>query len=164
MHTTARPFVEMRDSDGKISSITRAADVTGKVTRTVADGVEIQVNIPGDEVFSLTDGPLAALLDLRDRLESNDIEGIQDSLTALDDALEKSLNARTALGSRMNRMETMQQSLETTSLNLEATIADLQGADIADLTMRLSADEVSYRTAIGAAARIMQTNLVDILT
>ncbi|MDQ7052450.1 MAG: flagellar hook-associated protein FlgL [candidate division KSB1 bacterium] len=164
IHTKQRPFVEVRDSNGYIESVTMSDDNTASLYRLVGNGLQIQVNIPGKEVFNLTDGPISTLIDLRDSLQKNDIDGINASLAALDNVLEKSLNARTTLGSRMARMNTMKDALSTTEVDIVRNISELEDADVADLIMKLTSEEVGYRSAIGAAARIMQTNLVDILT
>ena len=163
-NTTSRPFVEIRDSDGKISSIALSDAVTGKIERTIAKGLNIQMNIPGSDVFNLSDGPFATLINLRDSLETNDIDGINKSLDALDKVLESSLNARTIIGSRMNRMEAANRLQQTSEIDITATISSIEDADIAELVMRLNSDEVSYRAALGASARLMQTSLVDLMT
>ncbi len=164
LHTTGKPFVEVRDSNGDIESVSMTDDHSGKIYRQVGNGIQIQVNIPGANIFNLKDGPIATLINLRDSLEKNDIEGINASLTALDNVLENSLNARTTLGSRMARMDVMKNALSTVEVDIVRNISELEDADIADLAMKLASEEVGYRSAIGAAARIMQTNLVDILT
>ncbi len=164
IRTKEQPFVEIRDSNGDIESVTFSGDTSGKIYRQIANGVKIQVNIPGTDIFNLKDGPIATLINLRDSLRKNDIEGINASLSALDNVLDKSLSARTSLGSRMVRMEVMGNALSTAEVDITRNISELEDADIADLTMKLASEEVGYRSAIGAAARIMQTNLVDILT
>lgn len=163
-NTTSRPFVEVRDEQGRIESLTLSADNSGEIFREIDRGVTIAVNIPGDDIFNLSTGPFATLLDLREALEKNDIEGIKKSLDAIDNVLDLSLSARTRIGARMQRMQNVLESQENTEINLIDITAQIEDADIAELTMKLAGNELSYRSAIGAAGRILQTSLVDILT
>ncbi|RME00273.1 MAG: flagellar hook-associated protein 3 [Calditrichaeota bacterium] len=163
-NTTSQPFVEVRDKDGNISSITLANDTSGKIQRDIDTGVKMQVNIPGSDIFNLKDGPFATLLDLRKSLENNDIDGINKALDQIENVLDTSLNARTLLGARMNRLESTRSLLQTHEVDLATQISNIEDADIAETAMRLASDEVSYRAALGASSRILQTSLVDLLT
>ncbi len=164
LYTQDRPYVETRDSSGNIDGLGMANDLSGVVKRAINEGVNVQINISGTDVFNTTDGPLATLMTLRDALFSNDIEGIQNSLDTLDSALETSLTARTELGSRMQRMETTQFFLETQEISYTSLISEIEDADYAELSVRLATSEVGYRAAIATTARIVQTSLVDLLT
>lgn len=163
-NTNVRPFTERRDERNEIEAIMLGDDHSGSIRREVDQGVFVDINIPGTEIFNLKDGPLATLIALRDRLQSNDVEGIQKSIDAVQTALETSLNARTGLGARMNRVEATEAYLQTHEVNLTSAISDIEDADVAEMAMRIAADDVGYRAALGAASTILRTSLVDFLT
>ena len=68
------------------------------------------------------------------------------------------------IGARLGRFERQKQYLETFEIDLTIFASEIQDADITDLAIQLSMNEVSQRAAIGTASRIVQTNLVDLLT
>ncbi|MCA9733250.1 MAG: flagellar hook-associated protein FlgL [Deferribacteres bacterium] len=164
VYTNARPYIETRDNDGSINGFGVANDLSGTIDRAINEGVNVQINVPGDDVFNLTDGPLASIMALRDALLSNDVEGIQNSIDAVDTALEGSLTARTELGARMARMETIQFFQESQGISYTSLISEIEDADYAELSVRLATSEAGYRAAISTSARIVQTSLVDLLT
>ncbi len=164
VNTLGRPYVEVRNSDGEIERITLSAEDTGEIEREVNDGVRIQMNIPGNDIFNLSDGPLSTLIDLRDNLNANDVEGIKDGLDALDRALELSLDARTENGARMNRLESTRMYLESREIDITSLISDLEDANYDELVIKLSQNEVAYRAALGSVANLSRTSLVDLLT
>ncbi len=164
LNTLGRPYVEIRDSDGLIEKVTLSDADTGEIEREVSDGVRIQMNIPGNDIFNLSDGPLTTLIALRDDLNANDVEGIKDGLDALDAALELSLDARTENGARVNRLETTRTYLETREIDITSLISDLEDANYDELVIKLSQNEVAYRAALGSVANLSRTSLVDLLT
>ncbi|KAA3615500.1 MAG: flagellar hook-associated protein 3 [Calditrichaeota bacterium] len=164
LYTNTRPYVETKNAEGKIESFGAANDSSGSISRAIDEGINVQINVPGQSVFNLTDGPLATLMTLRDSLYNNDVDGIQESLDSLDAALELSLTSRTELGSRMQRMETTQFFQESMEVNYTSLISEIEDADYAELSIRLATSEAGYRAAIATSARIVQTSLVDLLT
>ncbi|KAA3659030.1 MAG: flagellar hook-associated protein 3 [Calditrichaeota bacterium] len=164
IHTDARPYIETRNNEGHIDGFGVSNDSSGVINRGINEGVNVQINVPGQNVFNLTDGPLASLMELRDALFNNDVDGIQNSIDALDTALEGSLTARTELGARMARMETTQFFQESQGINYTSLISEIEDADYAELSVRLATSEAGYRAAISTSARIVQTSLVDLLT
>lgn len=49
--TSSVPYSAQRDDNGNILSITPRADASGSIEREVGDGIVMQVNIPGREIF-----------------------------------------------------------------------------------------------------------------
>ena len=82
-HTLAPPFVETRDPDGDITSISYEGN-DDKIKITISDGITVGINETGADVFTPT-GPdgvniFNMLIDIRDNLRAGDTELLQDRL------------------------------------------------------------------------------------
>ena len=164
LNTDARPYVETRDGDGNIDSVGFGTDNTGMINRAINENVNVQINVPGDDVFDLTNGPIASLINLRNALMNNNVDEISNGIDTMDAAMEMSLSARTDLGSRESRMETTQFFHESISIDYTSYISQIEDADYAELSVKLTTAETGYKAAISTTARIVQTSLVDLLT
>jgi flagellar hook-associated protein 3 FlgL len=164
LHTQTRPFIESRNTQGEAVSFGFGDDTSGQIFRSVDENVDIQINMPGNSVFNLKDGPIIALMNLRDALYTNNIDDINESLDELDIAMDRSLSARSTLGARMSRMQTTNYYQESVQVDYASLVSEIEDADYAELTIRLATSEAGYRAAISTTARIVQTSLVDLLT
>lgn len=164
VNTTEKPYTELRDANGDITAVTFNADSSGEIRHEVADGTYVTVNTPGSNMFNLKDGPIAALIELRDDLLSNDIPAIRSSHDKVGDAFDNVLNEHIKIGSKTARISRQSEQYSTLTVDLTAYLSKIQDADIAELAVQLGMNEVVQRAAVGAASRIVQTNLVDLLT
>lgn len=163
-HTTAQPYIAHRDSTRRITGVTAATDLSGLVAREVDQHVQVTVNVPGNQAFDLQTGPIPTLIALRDALELNDVEAIQASLDDLDQVSGSTLKLRVQVGATLNRLEASHARHIAGKVELTRFTSIVEDADYGELAMRLAIGDVSQRAALGAASRIVQTSLVDLLT
>ena len=141
---------------------------SGLVERTLAPGVQMEVNIPGDDVFgSGATGVFALLSDIAAHLRSalpadHALLGTTD-LDALDAASEMILNAVGATGARYNRVERLQSKAEDTILALRSQLSESEDLDLPKAITDMQLQEVAYQAALGATARVLQPSLLDFL-
>jgi len=92
-------------------------------------------------------------------------DGASSALDALDDAISTVSGARAEIGAVMSRFEFRQESIETTSENLDAAASAISDVDIASEQAKLSAETVKVQAAVAAASQAnqMPQNLLKLL-
>jgi flagellar hook-associated protein 3 FlgL len=53
--------------------------------------------------------------------------------------------------------------MDTQNVNLEALKSNLEDADLAEVVMRLQAEQVAYQAALSAASSVLDTSLINFL-
>jgi flagellar hook-associated protein 3 FlgL len=136
----------------------------GEVSRTVARGVKVPVNVNGPDVFG-PDG--ANLFDDLGRLAASiragDTAGLGDAMDDLHGALSRVTSTLGDVGARYNRLDRARQSAEDLTLSLITTLAQVENVDLARATMDLKLNEVAYQAGLAATARLVQPSLSDFL-
>ena len=138
--------------------------IPGEVSRTVARGVKVAVNVNGPEVFG-PDG--ASLFDdlsqLSAALRTGDPAGLATQLGDLDTALSRVTSALGDVGARYNRLERANQAAQDLTLSLSSSLSEIENVDLARATMDLKLNEVAYQAGLSATARLVQPSLSDFL-
>jgi len=138
--------------------------VPGDVTRRVADGVTVQVDFDGRDVFGdAGTSVFAELDDLAAALRAGDTAAIRTGIDDLATRLETVTSARTTAGTRLDRIERADTSAIEASNSLSATLSTLENTDLAKAAMDLQLQEVSYQAALSATSRVLQPSLLDFL-
>ena len=136
----------------------------GQVNRTIADGTTIRVDVDGSAAF----GPAGSsvfdhLAALSTALRSGDQATISASIGALDADRDRITTTQTEVGSRQNRVEAAIQAAGDNELRLNASLSDVENADLPKTVVDLQMQQVAYQAALGATARVMQPSLLDFL-
>lgn len=146
---------------------TRAIDSTGAY---VGDDVAIQARISRDALIRVdTAGSAAGADTLPDVLAqaASDVtanpSGLGADLTALDTQLGKVLQTLGDVGARAARVENTRTNIDAERLTFTARISENEDVDLPATIMQLQSQQVAYQTALGAAAKVLQTSLVDFL-
>ena len=149
---------------------TEAYDGTGAylgdataVTRTVGEGVSVQVNLDGPTIF----GPAGAdvftvLADIAADLRT-DPAALTADMTALDAAFTRIQDALATVGARYDQVETMRNRLDASIVEQTNGLAEVESVDLPKTIVDLQLQEVAYQSALSAAARVLQPSLVDFL-
>lgn len=162
-NTNAAPFEAVRDSAGQITSVSMAGDLSGAILREVDNNTAVAINVSGATLFDPLTGPLQTLIALRDALQRNDVAGIQNTLSLIDNSVSGVLGQRAELGGLLARLERLEERLDLRQIDLLAAASEIEDADMAEVLSRLSADELAYQAALGAAGRLLQPSLIDFL-
>jgi flagellar hook-associated protein 3 FlgL len=135
----------------------------GAIERTVMDGLTVQVNVTGSQVFG-PDG-----INIFDVMQSmvdnlrNDPAALGADLDALDDRAVAFRSAHSQVGARHNQVEAMRERTESARLNSENALAQVESIDLPATIMELKLQEVAYQAALSATARVIQPSLLDFL-
>jgi flagellar hook-associated protein 3 FlgL len=128
----------------------------------VFDGVRMRVNIDPTNVFS------AALFTDISNLEA-DLNGgatgavIGKYLDVIDGHIQNFVAERAELGARSNRIELVDQRVQTQEVIANRIISDNEDADIERVITDLKTQESVHRAVLGVGARIIQPTLIDFL-
>lgn len=137
---------------------------TGQVVRTVADGVQVRVDMPGTSVVG-PDG--ASLFDdlttLSTALRAGDETAMRTALSNLEGRLSDISTAQATAGASYKRLEQAAQKGEDNVVALRTTLSDLEDADLPLTLMNLKMQEVAYQSALAATSKTLQPSLIDFL-
>ena len=142
----------------------------GLVERTIAPGTQISVNVTGTEVFG-ADGDAGQLFrvldDLAVALEDHDPASrhaaLEGGLVDLDKAVDTIVNKLGEIGARYNRVETVRSAAEGQLIKMSQSLSEVENIDLPRTIVDLQMQEVAYKAALGATARVVQPSLLDFL-
>ena len=136
-------------------------DTTGPMLREVGDGIHIQVNVSGQDLFEGAQNVFSALLNLRNSLEANNIDGIRSSITDMQVARDRISEVRGVLGSRTERVEVQRSLLERFEVNLTEALSNTEDADLSKTVLQLQQEQNVFQSALVAGQTIIQPTLID---
>jgi flagellar hook-associated protein 3 FlgL len=135
---------------------------TGAVQRSIAPGVQVQVNVTGSSVFGPPGNDVFATL----AQLSGAIHGGQD-LTALSAQLNTQMQqvttAQASVGATYARVDTTKNLNLTNATTMKQNLSNVEDADMAQVLMNLQAQETTYQAALAAAAKAIQPSLAAFL-
>ncbi|SHF34977.1 flagellar hook-associated protein FlgL [Desulforamulus putei] len=108
-------------------------------------------------------GPLDVLKNLRDQLRAGDTAGINAALGQLDTAHDEILTHRVAVGARTRHLEAVQEQLADQETKLKERLVDIQGADIAKLTIEAAENQLVHQASLMTAANLLNVSLLQYL-
>jgi flagellin-like hook-associated protein FlgL len=167
--TTVQDLLNAINSSGLAITASINADQTGiqivnnDPTRTlIVSNADSARSASALGIFGSTD-VLGSLMLLVESLRNNDRSAISELIGTLDSGLNVVLNQRASTGAKVIRMETTLSRLEDYTVNYTKLLSDVEDADITKLITDLAMAENAYRSALNAAAKIIQPSLLDFL-
>jgi flagellar hook-associated protein 3 FlgL len=136
---------------------------TGTVSRTVGPNTTVDLNTPGTTGF----GPNGSnLFDLLSTI-SNDLRtnpsGLGADLTALDARQLAVTSDQSLAGAKYQRIQGVQTTSNTNTIQLKSQLSDLQDIDLADMAVQVSTANAAYQAALATTAKVSQISLLDFL-
>jgi flagellar hook-associated protein 3 FlgL len=130
-------------------------------------GASVDYNVAGSEAFTAagSDGVdiFQTLTDLRDALNSNDVQGITAQLDSLKNAQNQITLNQSISGSKANNLEVAKNNLEEVDMQLDSLLSQTQDADLAELATKLSMKEIALQASYNIASRVGNTTILDFL-
>jgi flagellar hook-associated protein 3 FlgL len=153
-----QPFV----LDASAPSGVRYAGNTGTNRVTIGNGDQIQVNLPGSQVFNGAGGDVfQSLSDLITALQSN--SGISNAVTEVSAAYNYVDGQRVFYGNALNQTQAQQTYLSTAKVNLGQQENAVGGADLAAVASEVENDQIATNATLAAIGKMPQTSLFDYL-
>lgn len=125
-----------------------------KVEIEVFDGIKLQVNTNGYDLFSSIDA------DFKDILEGSDFGA---AISIIDDKIDKVLTTRSDIGAKQNRAELMESRLNSQEVTATKLMSSNEDIDYEKVITEMITQESVHRAALSVGSRIIQPTLVDFL-
>ncbi|MGD9156950.1 MAG: flagellar hook-associated protein FlgL [Desulfobacteraceae bacterium] len=102
-------------------------------------------------------------IDLKTSLENNDVSGIQDAMSKLDNHL-KSVNGNISeIAGKSIRLDVKKEIVADLELSNTERISELEDADLAEALLNLKSKELAYNAALSSSSKLMEMSLVNFL-
>jgi flagellar hook-associated protein 3 FlgL len=138
-------------------------DTSGEVNREVAQGVRERVNLGGKEILSSSVDVFSLLVRVKNALFRNDGQSVNQSLDDIESALDQVSSGLGKLGATSKSLDLANARLESETVNLKALVSSIEDANLAEVMVKLQAEQFAYEAALGAASSILNTSLVNFL-
>jgi len=136
----------------------------GVNTVEIADGLKVQTNLAGDQLFQNASGDVfGSLQQLITALQTGTSSDAATATNAVRDALNGITGSRIFYGNIENQLNSTQTFLNQEQVNLKSQENTLIGADIAKAATDLTQATTAHNAALAAAAKILPTSLLDYL-
>ncbi|MCX7982221.1 MAG: flagellar hook-associated protein FlgL [Syntrophales bacterium] len=138
-----------------------------RLSLTISPGVSLNYSLSGEEVF--TDKGTGkvdifrVLNDLKTSLETNNVNGISDALSGIDDALKQVSLSISRCGTIANRLDIAKSNLEELNSRLTASLSDTEDADMAELATLYSMKQVALQACYTMAGKMNETSILNYL-
>jgi len=100
---------------------------------------------------------------LRIALLTGDMDGIRDTLERFDDLHGKVNSTRAKVGSRIQGLQNMMQSVERHNLVNAQMSSNLEDADMAQVVSDLAREETIFKSALQSSQKLIQPTLLEFL-
>jgi len=105
------------------------------------------------------------LQDLRDNLYRNDAKAIsEENIKVIQEDIERVLQVHAEVGSRVNRVTSSKEKLESITFNLNKMLSEVEDVDMTEAITRMTTLETAFRAALQSGAKILETTLMDFLS
>ncbi len=131
-----------------------------QVTREVSPGIRVGINVRGSDVFASV---FTALANLETGLSTSSSADIRSSIGDVDSALDAVLNARAQVGAKMNRLDFLNGTLQSSQIGLTQLLSNVKDADMAEAMTNFSIAQVVYQASLKASGQALQPSLLDYL-
>jgi flagellar hook-associated protein 3 FlgL len=126
----------------------------------IGTGGMTEIGGDGDQIFSQMFDTLAAF---KTALESDDLDGINNAIAALDEEFNRLNSEISSVGSRMNRLDMKSALFQEMKLDETQKLSAVEDADIIEAITRLEQVQMSYQAALSSSTKLMSMNLLDYL-
>jgi flagellar hook-associated protein 3 FlgL len=153
-----------RDAQGRITAVTPSAYADVSVLRQVNDGETLQVNLTASEVFGTSgsgENLFQLLMDLRDRLEANDGEGVRTLTGEFPKAIDQVTANLAVVGVRSNRLTELKDRLAADRTQNQAAQSRVEDADVTETAVKLQEAQTALTGALQVSGKILRMSLLD---
>lgn len=130
----------------------------------VAEGVLVQVNLPGPRVFGEDpDNLIRYLEELAQALEANHRESIAQGIDRLEGFLNLVIESRSQLGAWYAQLEAYSNILGQRSIKVTESFSEVVDCDIAQAITELSSRQLAYEATLLSTKRLFEETLISFL-
>ena len=168
---TNEKLINDDESDPDFGNFKIAVSNSERIKFEIGIGDDINVNVPGGDLFNNGSGADPALKpefikhfdEFIGFLSAGNHAGVGEVISKMDADMNNLLRVRADVGARMNRLELTANRLESDFINFTKLMSLNEDADMAEVIMNLNNEENVYKASLSAGARIIMPTLVDFL-
>ncbi len=158
--TTTTPFVATGSPATSVSYNGNA----NQRTVSPSPGLDIIINMPGDQVFMGSNNTFNALIALRDAAKAQNTDALGTSvLTSVNGALDQLINVRTRVGAIADTVNASLKSASLVVTDMDTSLARVEDADLVDVLTRLASTETAQTATLKALSKSITVSLLDYL-
>lgn len=137
---------------------------SGVNTAAVGDNLQVNVNVPGDQIFTNPNGNvLGSLSQLISALGSGSSTDIGDAVASVKSALTNVSQQRVVYAGVVNQVNAQESYLSQETISLTSQQQSLTGVDMSTAVSNLTQAQIAHSTILAAAAKVLPTSLLDYL-
>jgi flagellar hook-associated protein 3 FlgL len=157
--TSTRPFEVTRNAKGEVTTVTYMGN-REKIEYSVGPGMNVQVNQTGAEVF-MDSKIFTTLIAIRDNLANGAIEFARaglDDIVVVQEGIMKSI---VKAGATASSLEFTDNRIKDAIISFAAALGEVEGADIAELVLKLTEQENIFQAALASGILVFKTSILD---
>jgi flagellar hook-associated protein 3 FlgL len=137
---------------------------TGVNQTTIGDGLQVAVNVPGNQIFLSSKGNvLGSLNQLVTALQSGSTADISTATSAVSAAITHVSQQRVLYANTVTQADAQESFLSQETLSLSSQQSSLTGIDLATAATNLTQAQTAHTAVLAAAAKVLPVSLLDYL-
>lgn len=133
-------------------------------TTSVGDGLQVDINIPGDQIFaSPGSSVLGSLTQLATALTTGSSTDIANATAAVNTSIAHVSQQRVVLAGAANQIHAQESYLSQETVSFSAQQQSLTGIDTATAITNLTQAQTAHSAVLAAAAKVLPVSLLDYL-
>jgi flagellar hook-associated protein 3 FlgL len=137
---------------------------SGVNTAVIGDNLQVNVSVPGDQVFTNPNGNvLGSLTQLISALGSGTSTDIGNAVAGVKTALTNVSQQRVLYAGVVNQVNAQESFLSQETISLTSQRQSLTGVDMSVAVSNLTQAQIAHSTILAAAAKVLPTSLLDYL-
>jgi len=156
--TEIKPF----QLNGEKTGVEPYAGGMGSVNRQIMRDDIIAVNYSGQETF-VDSKVFSSLFDLKQGLDTNNLDLVNSASSDLDDALKSVISQRALMGSKINRFTDIKEQHTMQRDHFDGLVGEIEEGNLAEMIATLKKEQTAYEAALAVGARINSISLLDFL-
>lgn len=161
-----KPFVVTGSAENNDYTVKYNGD-NRAITRQFSDGVEMKINLSGEEAFKTDESLITDIKNLnnlyKELKDGNSGEEIGKYISDMDDSIDNFIELRSQVGAKLNRVEMTDSRLNSEEVHIRSMKSENEDVDLAEVITELKMEETVYRASLSSGSRIMQQSLVDFI-
>ncbi len=157
--TSTKPFETTRNANGEVTAVTYMGN-REKIEYSVSPGMNVQVNHTGAEVF-MDSKTFTTLIEIRDNLTSGALEFVKAGLDDIVGVQEGIMDSIAKAGATVSNLEFTDNRIKDAQISFAAALGEVEGADIAELVLKLKEQENIFQAALASGILVFETSILD---
>lgn len=155
-----RPFERTGTGPGGVE-----ARGNGEAPKVIAgDGVTVEISIDSDSLRGTPQGDLFEIIDqVSQALASNDTDALRTRMESMDEAIDHVADLGSRLGTRVNQLDHLYETYESSALLQKSDVSELVDTDYAEAFSELQRIQIAYESAMAVHSSMTKVTLLDFI-